>query len=321
MLALQLMLILNIGETLDNVYINLSSSNNLFFYFLNDHIGLVGESVESNITNNWLIYYETYYKNYADALANAIESLHKKIIDKLFNSDDVKKLKNEFTFEITKSGNGNVLFLDPDDSSGDLFQSIKFENNLNETGSGYGYLKLKDDSVANDYLSKLLFKKNDYNSLMQQFDITEIPPSSDLTSSLFDSKKDATMVFWTKISGSFNDNGLFSFSNDSSNETFYFEVEKAGFISKTNFTQQIEFRIDQLKDLDNNWIMWSIKFDNHNENKLGLHVTAYGYDKNNLSICELNNSIFSISNPNNNLDYIVRMTDDFFNNSLFSFRL
>lgn len=300
------------------MYINLSSNNNLFFYFLNDNIGMVGESVTLDNVDAWSIYYENYYKMYADNLNNAISSLQENVIDKLFKSSDLNQLTDDFAFEIQKSGNGNVSF---SKDINDEFKSILFENKFNQSDSGYAYIKLKEKTNASNYISNLLFGINDYKDLSQQFNITEIPSGSELTSSLFDSKKDATMVFWTKIGSNktYNDDGLFSISNDKSNEAFYFEDDDAGFISKTNLIQQIQFRNDSIKNKTDEWIMWSIKFDNHNTGKLGLHITVYGYDNNKISVNELNNSVFSISYPNLNFDYITRMTDDFFKNSVFRF--
>lgn len=266
--------------------------------------------------NAWAIYYENYYKVYADNLKAAIDSLQESIINKLFKTSDIEKLIDEFSFEIQKSGNGSVSF---SVDKKDYFNSLQFTNKFNQNDSGYGYIKLKDGGGASDYLAKFLFGKNEYKELSQQFNLSEIPSGATATSGLFDSKKDATMVFWTKIpdGSTYNDDGLFSFSNDESNESFYFEDDDAGFISKTNFSQQIQFRNDSIKNKTNEWIMWSIKFDNHNSNKLGLHVTVYGYDKEKISVNEINNSVFSISRPEMNLDYITRMSEDFFNNSVF----
>ena len=277
---------------------------------------MVGESVTLDNADAWSIYYENYYKTYANNLKQSIDSLQENVIDKLFKSSDVDRLTDEFAFEIQKSGNGSVSF---STDAKDGFNSILFTNKFNQNDSGYGYIKLKEKTGSSNYLAKLLFGKNEYKELSQQFTISEIPSGAELTSSLFDSKKDATMVFWTKISSgkTYNDDGIFSFSNDRSNESFYFEDDDAGFISKSNLIQQIQFRNDSIKNKTDEWIMWSIKFDNHNSNKLGLHVTVYGSDDKKISVNELNNSIFTISHPQTNLDYITRMTEEFFNNSVF----
>ena len=222
------------GETLANVYLNLSSSNNLFYYFLNDNVGIVGDSVVSDFSESWTIYYEQYYKPYADKLRFGINELQNEVIDKLFNNQDIEQLIHNFTFEIRKSGTGGVSFtVDTKDN----FKSLNFINKYNENDSGFGYIKLNDNGIASKYISDILLGKHQYTNLYQHFNIDqiEIPSAAILTSSLFDSTKDATMVFWTKIpSGeTYNDNGLFSIKNEKTGEEIYFEDDEFGCITKS----------------------------------------------------------------------------------------
>ena len=265
---------------------------------------------------SWNIYYETYYKPYADKINESISSLQINVLNKLFNSDDIEKLIEEFTFETKRSGNGEILF---SVDSFDNFRSLSFSNKYGINSSGYGYIKLKDESNASRYLSDILFKKHEYNNLYQHFnsDLIKIPSAAALTSSLFDSRKDATMVFWTKIpSGEYyNDHGIFSIINEQTSEEIYFQDDEFGSITRTNNNFSIPFRNDDIKNNTDEWIMWSIKFDNHNQNKLGIQVTVYNYDElGNLNSHSLNNSIFTIKNPEENKDYFNKLSDEFFDN-------
>ena len=66
--------------------------------------------------------------------------------------------------------------------------------------------------------------------------------------------------------------------------------------------------------------MWSVKFDNFNKDKLGMQVTAYGYDdEGHVTNYDMNNSLFNIKNPEKNTDYINKLSEDFFKSPNFRF--
>lgn len=304
---------LTINENLD-----VSSYNNAFAAYLDNTPGII--DYNSDKETPFTAFYQRFFENTFSELSSSIFLFKKNVVNNVYQVND-DQLKETFSFKQKIYGYGGVSFKR---AKGDNFKSLCFKSSKQKGNQGYGSISIdySNDSTETsnikqesmNFLINCLFNKNHWNDINESFyNLDENNKEIKNPSSFFTSKNDSTIVFWTNSLSSYNDHGIFNFCSKSnkSEKTDNEIYLKADLFGSSSSSYPIEINNEGFRRENDNWLMWSIQFDNEQSSIIKVKGTIYFKDKetNELRTYSLNNFIYKIDKPDE-YDYIIKNDND-----------